>query len=185
MWNPAYSPTLKRLLRKASSSLPCSFRTWLILRSTDVIWVYSNSSTLAHTDNNFTPVFYNTNIVSASNLTQPNEMGLKGVLYNQDTTDCGSEPLRDYSLPSALPRIALVNQRNDNHCNATLVDSIIKAQVQGAIGAVVYGPDILQNNAEQQSLMVQCFQIIFKVSPEYSAIYKRLLDCTWKLRRKC
>lgn len=105
-------------------------------------------------------------------------MGLKGVLYNQDTTDCGSEPLRDYSLPSALPRIALVNQRNDNHCNATLVDSIIKAQVQGAIGAVVYGPDILQNNAEQQSLMVQCFQIIFKVSPEYSAIYKRLLDCT-------
>ncbi|OAD04489.1 hypothetical protein MUCCIDRAFT_108313 [Mucor lusitanicus CBS 277.49] len=104
--------------------------------------------------NNFTPVFYNTNIVSASNLTQPNEMGLKGVLYNQDTTDCGSEPLRDYSLPSALPRIALVNQRNDNHCNATLVDSIIKAQVQGAIGAVVYGPDILQNNAEQQSLMV-------------------------------
>ncbi|KAL9550528.1 hypothetical protein MBANPS3_004691 [Mucor bainieri] len=121
--------------------------------STDVIWVYSNSSTLAHTDNNFTPVFYNTNIVSASNLTQPNEMGLKGVLYNQDTTNCGSEPLQDPSLPNALPRIALVNQRSDNHCNATLIDSIIKAQKQGAIGAVVYGPDILQNNVEQ-SLMV-------------------------------
>ncbi|CAO0798108.1 unnamed protein product [Mucor circinelloides] len=120
----------------------------------DVIWVYSNSSTLAHTDNNFTPVFYNTNIKSASNLTQPNEMGLKGVLYNQDTTHCGSEPLQDPSLPSALPRIALINQRNDNQCNATIIDSILKAQTQGAIGAVMYGPGILVQDNIEQSLAV-------------------------------
>lgn len=118
-----------------------------------MVWVYSNSSTLAHTDNSYTPVFYNTNIKSASNLTQPNEIGLKGVLYNQDTQSCNNDQPLDPSLPNGLPRIALINQKNDNHCNATIIDSILKAQTQGAIGAVMYGPEILQDNVEQ-SLMV-------------------------------
>lgn len=114
-----------------------------------MVWIYSNSSTLAHTDNHYTPVFYNTNIKSASNLTQPNEVGLKGVLYNQDTENCSNDQLLDPSLPSELPKIALINQKNDNHCNATIIDNILKAQTQDAIGVVMYGPEILQDNGEQ------------------------------------
>ncbi|CEP15236.1 hypothetical protein [Parasitella parasitica] len=137
-------------------NFPCQLNSKVTLFIADVIWVYSNSSTLAHIDSNYTPIFYNINIKSAANLTQPKEDGLKGVLYYyQDTTNCNGPQAFDSSLPKELPKIALIEQRNDGRCNASMIDNILKAQSQGAVGVVMYGPQILQENSnEDQSLVI-------------------------------
>jgi hypothetical protein len=144
-----------------------------LLSPTDVVWVYSNSSTLAHTDNNFTPIFFNTNIKPAANLTQPTEIGLKGVLYNQEITTCGTTnnndnninknttlaQLLDLPLPNTLPRIALINQ--DETAGCTIINNVLKAQSDGAVGAIIYGNDILgpSSYSNEQGIMVSLFII--------------------------
>lgn len=132
---------------------------------TDVVWIYSNLSTLGHTDNNFTPIFFNNNIKSASNLSQPTDTGLKGVLYNQEissrvTTNPNNSnsknstlaQLADLPLPSGLPRIALINQGQEAEC--TVVENVLKAQSDGAVGVIMYGNDILGPNSSEKNIMV-------------------------------
>ncbi|KAI9483272.1 MAG: hypothetical protein EXX96DRAFT_616259 [Benjaminiella poitrasii] len=140
---------------------------------TDIVWVYSNSSTLVHVDNSFTPIFYNNNIRSATNLSQPIESGLKGVLYAQEPTNCsnvnynssnnadinststGPYLLEPNTLPSGLPKIALIYQQEKGKNGCTVINSILKAQNEGAVGVIMYGKDVLNpSNDDDQLTMI-------------------------------
>ncbi|KAI8991843.1 hypothetical protein BDF20DRAFT_909568 [Mycotypha africana] len=106
--------------------------------------------------------YSSTNIKPAVNLSQPNETGLKGVLYQQDLIDCSSSRNNSNStnmlllnsngdtsnipvIPRSLPRVALIHQMKKNGCN--IIDLILKAQTEGAVGAIVYGLSDVETNA--------------------------------------
>lgn len=57
----------------------------------------------------------------------------------------------DFNLPKTISKIALINGDLVNKCSA--FDNILQAQMYGAIGAVIYGKDILNEN----SIMVNLF----------------------------
>ncbi|KAI7907953.1 uncharacterized protein BX663DRAFT_482197 [Cokeromyces recurvatus] len=129
----------------------------------DVVWIYSNSSTLVHVDNSFTPIFYNNNIRSATNLSQPIESGLKGVLYIQDSSQCSmannninsSSSDQFVSLPTGLPKIALIYQQEIETSSCSVIDNILQAQNQGAVGVIMYGNTILNpSKDEEKSTMI-------------------------------
>ncbi|KAI8067641.1 beta-lactamase-like protein [Gilbertella persicaria] len=118
----------------------------------DVVWAYSNSSTLAHTDTNYTPVLYNSRIKAASNLNQAPEAGLKGVLYQPSIHCTGTNTTeRPLSILNQLTKIALIDQ---DRASCSIADNIKQAQDQGAIGVILYGDTIHSGNEEDTSIMI-------------------------------
>lgn len=146
---------LTRILSRSSLYTSSLFNAALFICATylilDVVWLGANSSSIAHTSTDVPAVVFDQNVQPAPNLTQPNHNGLRAILYNRNQSCSAVNPhptdffTEDYY--HALPRIALI--QGGGPC--TFVEKIRLAQQDGAIGAIVYDPDVPTNASDYTS----------------------------------
>ncbi|KAI8393367.1 uncharacterized protein BYT42DRAFT_3828 [Radiomyces spectabilis] len=112
----------------------------------DVVWIYSNSSSIQHTSADIASISYDEDIQPVMNLTQPSKSGLRGILYNRGLA-CSSPNQTSSSLfydNNDIPRIALI--QSGGPCS--FADKLNWAQLDGAIGAIVYAENNNSINPE-------------------------------------
>ncbi|KAF7722886.1 Cullin-associated NEDD8-dissociated protein 1 [Apophysomyces ossiformis] len=112
----------------------------------DAVWIFSNSSSIAHEDKDIAPLTYDSNVSPAVNLTQPNKNGLRGILVDRDLS-CNETPADIIASPinqQDIPRIALIKR---GQCSFT--EKLLFAQKYGAVGAIVYDNNTMYDNNYQ------------------------------------
>ncbi|KAF1799152.1 hypothetical protein V8B55DRAFT_1519092 [Mucor lusitanicus] len=112
------------------------------------IWLYSNASAITQVAMDVPANRFIQTVAPLDNLPSPGIDGATGVLYNRDDSCSPLTVQQPIPLPfydadpksSKVPKIALIKKQGGN---CTLVQKILNAEYEGAIGAIVY--DTLTN----------------------------------------
>ncbi|ORZ05991.1 hypothetical protein BCR42DRAFT_427435 [Absidia repens] len=111
----------------------------------DMVWLYSNSSSLDYTYSEFSPIFYDESIKPlASDTNQINQTGLRGVLYDRGhscsltasiiNNDALPSPIHNSSNTAVIQKVALI--KDGGRC--AFRDKIMNAQMDGASACIIY-----------------------------------------------
>ncbi|CAO3592605.1 unnamed protein product [Absidia cylindrospora] len=109
----------------------------------DMVWLYSNSSSLDYTYSDFSPIFYDESIKPlASNTNQINQTGLRGVLYDRghscslmaSISNALLSPIYNSSNTAVIQKVALI--KDNGICSFR--DKIMNAQMDGASACIIY-----------------------------------------------
>jgi hypothetical protein len=124
--------------------------TSIILLRTEAVWLYSNSTSITSISPDVPANKFIKSISPLDNVPNASSEGTIGVLYNRDDS-CLATIQQPIPYPfyaatpkqSQVPKIAFIRKQGGN---CTLVEKILNAQNEGAIGAIVYDTIIINEN---------------------------------------
>lgn len=109
--------------------------------TTDAVWLYSNSTAITSIAPDVYAIKFSKRLVLIENLPIASTEGTEGVLYNREdsctpNTIQQSIPLPFYAVDpksAKVPKIAFIKSGS-----CTVYEKILNAQIEGAIGAIIY-----------------------------------------------
>lgn len=115
----------------------------LILYEIEATWLYSNSTAITQVALDVPAQNFYKSIAPLYNTPDASTDGTMGVLYNRDDSCSPETPPQNIPIPfytatpklSKVPKIALIKKQGGS---CTLAEKIKNAQIEGAIGAIVY-----------------------------------------------
>lgn len=128
------------------------------MRFLEAVWLYSNSTAITSIAPDVPANRFSLTVAPIDNLPQASVDGTNGVLYNRDDS-CSPDtinqpiPIPFYAVTAKLskvPKIALIKKQGGN---CTMIEKIRNAQLEGAIGAILYDSDGSTNLEDRKAVI--------------------------------